>query len=183
MKIMTINIISIVLISLSTGCSESNSDHIDKFSNKANHKESVVKKGEGSKEHEADGHGHDEDGKSGEKKAVTKADEQKGIQLAHHVGKLLRIKTNPIRAYASGKYTFRVPKTSLVYFEDKTGVYYKRNNWYNLEHVKSYGRKGNTILISTRHLLKTDQLVTIGVPLLRLAHLEAFGASGEGHGH
>ena len=128
-------------------------------------------------------HSHNAEKKLGGEKAVTKADEQKGIKLASHSINLLKIKTVLLQKFATNQYVYQIPKSSLVYFEDKVGIYYKRGEWYNLKGVKIHSNTGSTVAISTKYLLNIDQLVVSGVPLLRLAHLEAFGASGEGHGH
>ena len=154
-------------------------DHADKDS----HDEESHKKEEDSEHDESDEHGHHGESKFGKGKAVTKADENKGIQLADHTIDLLKIKTKPLGKYKTGENTYKLPKSSLVYFENQVGVYYRRDNWYNLHNVKIRSKHHNLVSITAKTLKATDKLVTSGAPLLRLAHLEAFGASGEGHGH
>ncbi len=201
MKTLTRNVIYAIVISISISCSETTKDPENESHSEVRHEKKHGKKHglneEHGKDHDqehsnkdshkdeehSDEHGHQEETKFGDGKATTKADEKKGIQLANHVIELLKIETKPLRKYSSAKYDYRVPKSSLVYFEDNVAIYYKRENWYNLRNVKIRSERGSTVLIFTKHLRKTDHLVINGVPLLRLAHLEAFGASGEGHGH
>ncbi|MCP4137405.1 MAG: hypothetical protein GY754_40940, partial [bacterium] len=137
--------------------------------------------------HDNDDHdaedGHEEQSNVGEGKAVTKADEKLGIQLSDRALKTIGVQTRPvskIKALKGNRY--QVPAASLVYYEDKAAVYIKRDGWYTLVNCSTVTSGGKTAIISAR-LRRNDHLVTAGAALLRLAHLEAFGASGHGHGH
>ena len=69
--------------------------------------------------------------KLGGEKAVTKADEQKGIKLASHSINLLKIKTVLLQKFATNQYVYQIPKSSLVYFEDKSAISQFYVCWYS----------------------------------------------------
>jgi hypothetical protein len=79
-----------------------------------------------------------------------------------------------------------VPARSLVYFQDEVGVYRLRNGWYKLVEIPAPEKKlsgAELVTIRTEELQPGDQVIQTGVPLLRVAELEAWGGSGDGHGH
>ncbi len=155
---MKVNLIYIIVLFFSLTCAESD------------------KQGERSHQQDQDNELHDD-------KAIIKSDKNKGIQLAHHVIKELKIRTTSLQKYAVAKNIFKIPKKSLVYFKDDVGIYYQRNSWYNLQHVSIKNIEKEIVTIVVRGLKTTDKLVIDGVSILRLAHLETFVAHGEGHGH
>ncbi len=132
-------------------------------------------------EEEGHGHGHGEEGSSrvGPDKSITAATREDGIQLALQAVKQLGLKTTA----ASGAETFSVPAKSVVQFQDENGVYRLRDGWYKLVEVALLSKTSSEFTIRTREIKSSDQIVTEGVPLLRVAELEAWGGSGDGHGH
>lgn len=133
-------------------------------------------------EEEHDGHAHS--GLSTDKAAVIRASKKLGIQLSGKAQKIIGIKLKPvIHLKESAGHEFLVPRQSLVFYEHAVGLYMKRDNWFNMLNVIVIKQKKNYIHIKAPLLRRRDFIVIKGVPLLRLAHLEAFGASGHGHGH
>ena len=91
------------------------------------------------------------------------------------------LKTIEVVSY--GKNKFKIPKSALLIFGEKKGVYKKVGNEFTLIEVLVHKKIKNSFLINSHELKKNDQIVHKGVPLLRVAHLEASGEIGEGQGH
>ena len=111
-------------------------------------------------------------------KAIVATSETQGFQLSKKASETLRLKTDPIEG--SGNYT--VPKQALVRFQNQTGIYRFRENWIKLILVQVKSETHSTYTLQTNDIKKGDQVVTQGVPLLRVADLDAHGGVEEGHG-
>lgn len=111
--------------------------------------------------------------------AVTAANPETGFQLSDEAFKTLGIKTQAL----PGNNTF--PKQAIVYFKDETGVYRQRDGWYKLIEGKaeSQGNRVRFVPHNRQDLRAGDQIVVDGVPLLRVAELDAFSSGDAGHGH
>ena len=93
----------------------------------------------------------------------------------------LKLKHEAISSLDKG--TYKISKNTLVSFGEEFGVFVVRDGWFELIEVEIKSRKKDFISISSKNLNKSDQIVVSGVPLLRVAQLEASGEGGEGHGH
>lgn len=135
---------------------------------------------------EADDHAHEgEEGGGGEVaasvgpgKAVTAASPKTGLQLSEK-----GVRTLGLRTAAIGKAPFRVPVSALVYFQSEVGVYRLKEGWFKLVEITVVQKNASEATVSSEELAPGDTLVVSGVGGLRVAELEAFGGSGEGHGH
>lgn len=116
--------------------------------------------------------------KIGPDQAITKFDFQQGIQLSDLAQKFLEIKYQSV---SNGRVQV-VPKGALVHFQDDIGVYRFRNKWFKLVHINVMSSDLSKVTIQTDELMPTDQIVSQGVPLLRVADIEASGGKDEGHG-
>ncbi len=138
-------------------------------------------KGEGHDEHE--GGGHDDHGASafGKDKAITRVEHDgERFELNEKAEKLLKIITTEIKA--QGK-KFVIPKSALVTFRDEYGVYVKRGKAYQLLETKKIVKSEKQVSIELDDAGPSEFVVTQGVGLLRVAHLQASGQGGEGHVH
>lgn len=122
---------------------------------------------------EKDEHENEEEaiGGVGPNNAVTAADEHDGIKLSPKTVKLIELKTDIYNGQA-------IPKSALVFYQDKIGVYRLRDGWFKLVPVIF----NNQSLPQSNDLRFGDQIVIQAIGLLRVAELDAF--SGEvGHSH
>lgn len=137
--------------------------------------------GKGEKEHEGEEHKEEAEEASpgvGPNKAITEADHEKGFKLSPEATKTLAIKSAPATHLTSGGGI--VPKSALAFFQGEVGVYRLRDGWYKLVEVTLTPK---TSSIKTNEFKANDQIVVEGVPLLRIADLDASGGNEEGHGH
>lgn len=128
------------------------------------------------------GHAEEQEGASpsvGPNKAILAANRKDGLQLSDKAKALLGL------AYEKVKSTnlHRVPASCAVYFQDEIGVYRVRGGWIKLIEIEIKSRTATEIVFESSDIQPGDELVKSGVPLLRVAELEAWGGSGEGHGH
>lgn len=164
-----------------------------------NHQESEVENGHGDhhedEDHANDEHGAHEEGEEhgehhdeheeepsggvGPDKAVTAASKEMGIQLSEKAIDALEIKTAPVK---SGK-DIELPDSALVLYQAESGIYVFRKGWFKLIPVHVLSKKPQTVRVDSSQIQTGDQVVVSGVPLLRVAELEAWGGSGDGHGH
>ena len=142
--------------------------------------------GEHGKENEHEGE-HEEDGEEemssniGPGFAVTEADHEKGFKLSEKAMKTLAFESKPFRITAS----ISLPTSSVVFFKDEAGVYRMRDGWIKLIEGEAKVLGGKTSFTPKgKSLFKPgDHIVTSGVPLLRVAELDAFSGSESGHAH
>jgi hypothetical protein len=71
----------------------------------------------------------------------------------------------------------------VVDFQNKLGVYKRKGDWFEMVTIQVVHRGKYSAQIKSSKLFKSDQIVSHGVPLLRVAHLEASGQGGQGHVH
>lgn len=115
----------------------------------------------------------------GPNKAITAANPKSGLQLSDKATALLGLAFEKI----SSTKTHRVPASCAVYFQDEVGVYRVRGGWIKLVEIEIKSRTASEIVFDSSEIQPEDTIVNAGVPLLRVAELEAWGGSGEGHGH
>lgn len=156
-------------------------DHGDEHGDEHGHGKSEKKK-DNHAHGEKDGHDdHEEEGSTrfGIGKAITAANKKEGIQLSEKASKALGL----THVTATGTGTFKLPAQSAVYFQNEVGVYRFKNGWYKLIEVTLVSKSATDVVVKTSEIKSGDQIAKDGVPLLRAAELEAWGGSGDGHGH
>lgn len=145
---------------------------------------------EGEEQHNEDHgeHGHEKEGlddhgssEFGPDKAITRVEKSgKRFELNEKAEKLLKIATVEIKA--QGK-NFIVPISAIVSFRDEYGVYVKRGKAYQLLETKKLVKNFQQVTIELEAAGSSEFIVTQGVGLLRVSHLQASGQGGEGHVH
>lgn len=133
------------------------------------------------------GHSHEEEGEGKEEgsasvgpgKAIPQADKKQGFQLSLSAVQTLGIKFQTIQSQG----IHRLPTQALVRFQDESGVYRFKEGWFKLIEIHPLSQSASEITVKTDEIQSGDQVVITGVPLLRVAELEAWGGSGDGHGH
>jgi len=165
--------------------SHADNDHHDKHDGEHDDEHSDEEHDEHNDEHNDDHHGeHDgEDhgeasGSVGPNKAILEADRETGILIAPAVMDRFKIQFRPLREFASGP-GFLIPDRFVVRSENRRIVY-----------IRSGGRVrpiivglASTLLPAESKVSEDDELVVSQLPLVHLAYIEAFGASGSGHAH
>jgi hypothetical protein len=133
-------------------------------------------------EHESEA-GHDEELSSniGPGFAVTEADHDQGFKLSEKALKTLGLEWKPVQNASA----VTVPSSSLVFFKDETGVYRVRDGWIKLieGEVEITGKSARFMPQDKTAFKSGDQIVTAGVPLLRVTELDTFSGSEAGHAH
>ena len=104
-------------------------------------------------------------------KAVTEYSTEKGMRLTETAIQTLEL----VKAPLAGTGSFTLPLSAVVYYEDNRGVFRFRDGWYKLVKIQIIKKMDKTMLISSSELLASDQVITQGVGLLRVAELEAQG--------
>lgn len=138
-------------------------------------------------EHE-DAHGHAEHANAGPDRAVLAADEASGIVLADAAVRRLGLRFEALAKWRSGaSHDYLIPADCLVYHEEGVQVFVRRRDRIRPQPVRILERRGTHTLVrwpaDAPPPAADAELVTNGASLVRLAYLEAFGASGSGHGH
>ncbi len=158
--------------------------HAEKHAEEGEHKDKNAEETHNHKEgEEHEEHGEEEETSSsvGPDKAVTEANPDDGFKLSEKALKALEIQTRAITSQG----TVTIPATSLVEFKDEIAVYRLRDGHFKL--IKGTAQKeGQTVLFKPRissDLKSGDHVVTNGVPLLRVAELDAFSEGEAGHAH
>lgn len=100
-------------------------------------------------------------------KAVTAADPERGFKLSEAAVRRLGIKTQALRAGAMA-----IPQDSIVHSREETGVYRVRDGWFRLVDPRK-----------PEALQPGDEIVVVGMGLVRVAELAAFESGDGHHGH
>ncbi len=205
MKLKTLAVL-IVLLSYfsSSGQSPKKADHVHKDKTESSehqehkHNESDGKDTEEKHDHGEQEHAHNEEGEErgdehvheeheeeecggrvGPTKAIVEASKKTGIKLSEKAIKALDITTEPINS----QNTHKLPLKSLVHFQEEVGVYRQREGWFKLIEVEVLSKNSTEVTVKTQNIKPGDDVAVTGVALLRVAELEAWGGSGDGHGH
>lgn len=107
-----------------------------------------------------------------ESKAVSESSQNKGIKLLLKAQKNIGIRTEKL----SFKDYFIIPKSSLVYTKDKTGVYCLRDGWFKFVEVNLISKNENSLSVSSKELNINETIVIEGAALLRVSEMEAFSS-------
>ena len=157
---------------------EDDHKHVDEHENKSgsdNHAH------EGEESHGGE-EAHEEQRPSvGQGKAVEAADEHQGIKLSEKTIAFFKIRF--ARPTIQGKLIQSSP-SALIETISNTSIYVRRNGWLKEVKVQVMDRKlGKFQILEGEPMKATDEVVVEKAALVKLAELEAFGASGDGHGH
>lgn len=106
-------------------------------------------------------------------KAVIAADKDKGFKLSEPAVQRLGITYETL----NDSKTFKVPSSAIVYHESEAGIYIVKEGWFKLVDVEIEKLSGKDIFISSTSLNNGLKVVVSGVPLLRIAELDAFGGT------
>jgi hypothetical protein len=130
-----------------------------------------------------DSHHHDD--QPSENKAIQDVKDD-GIEFRLSEQAILRIgiKTEDLatRLREVGS-TFTVPKSYLVFSQKMVGLYFSHDRWFRLIEVEVMEKSKSTYKVRLKSSPSHYDLVTDGIPLLRVAQLEAMGKGGQGHVH
>ncbi len=116
----------------------------------------------------------------GPHKAITAANKKDGIKLSPSALKTLGIESFTLRGNTNRQ---TLPLKAVVFFQDELGVYRMKDGWFKLIEVSLISKTSTEAIILSDILKSGDHITLNGVPLLRAAELEAWGGSGDGHGH
>lgn len=154
---------------------EEHGDHDDE------HKEGEHS-GESAGHHEeAEGHEEAERPSVGAGKAVEAADEHDGIKLSEKTIQFFKIRFE--KPAINGQVVTSLP-SALIDTVNDTSIYRRRAGWIKEIKVAVINRKlGQFRLIGKEALNPDDEIVVEKAAIVKLAALEASGASGDGHGH
>lgn len=133
-------------------------------------------------DHGADEHEHgSHDEKLGEGKAIIeiKRDGDR-FRLSTEAIALIGIQSETIEADATGIYRF--DRSALVFYGNNVGLYTNQDDWFEIVELSDVSIKGQSVELGAKTKLN-GKVVTKGVALLRVAHLEATGQGGQGHVH
>lgn len=131
---------------------------------------------------QGEAHEHEEEEPSasvGPGKAITHATKKSGIQLSQSAVQTLGLKLQTVQTRG----IHIVPKKAVARFQDEAGVFRLRDGWYKLVEITPLPQSETQCTVKTDDIQPGDQIVIEGAHLLRVAELEAWGGSGDGHGH
>lgn len=121
----------------------------------------------------------------GEAKAIRKASKDgMAFQLSREARRRLAIKSSRLAPDKSSKESIlTVPFSSLLFSLDDTAIYVYVDGWYQYLPATLISRHNLLAVIKVADLPQDSELVTHGVPLLRVAHLQAMGKVARAHVH
>lgn len=129
--------------------------------------------------------GHDDHGGGsgiGPGKAILEvADEGNKFKLSKESESFLKIKTSTIEAL--GDDSFRIPKQSVVSYQNSKGVYLKSGDWFEIRSIKVLSTQGENAVVTGKNMNSSSMVASAGLGFLRAAHLQASGQGGKGHAH
>ncbi len=170
-------------------------EHEEKNSKKTNNHDDHGDNDEHGQEHDDkkkksddDSHSHDNDSHSDEgnkSKAILEIeDDGNRFKLSSLSIKSIKLKYKQCEKI--GKSKIKIPKEALVSFGNEYGVFVHKADWFELVEVSVESKSADSRIVSASYFSNTKtpcEIVVSGVPLLRVAQLEASGEGGEGHAH
>lgn len=134
---------------------------------------------------DSDGHGdHDDHEKKQSKTILEIQNEGRKFKLSKSAISTLKLKYLPCKFINKNKVS--IPRASLVNFRKEFGVFVHSLDWFELVEVSIESDKKSEYIVSSptfSNLKNSCEIVVSGVPLLRVAQLEASGEGGQGHAH
>lgn len=107
----------------------------------------------------------------GPSKAVLEADKEKGLRLSKQALENLRLKFQPV---ASGN-VIEISQSAIVHFQDFTGVYRFRQNWFKLVEVDLLSTQNGKVTFQSKEFVSGDQVVVQGSSFLRATDMDIWG--------
>ena len=128
--------------------------------------------------HDHGGHSHGSVRRTGAGMAVLMASRENGIMLSPRALETIGAEFRPSSGLRAREAVYRVPDDAIVQHLGETELFVRRGNW--IRPVTAARVRGG---VESRMVRPGDEIAIEGAALLRLAYIEAFGASGTGHGH
>jgi len=158
---------------------ESHDNHHDDESEDEHHDEH-----DNESEEEHGEHGDEHSKEFGPDKGVLDFSQDKGLILAAQAENRFQVKYSRAKYHRKKKpHTYNVSGLVIIWDENETYIYRKRDGWLKMIPVRVISKSHHQYLIYAKDVISSDEILVRGVPLVRLAELNASGASGEGHGH
>ncbi len=154
---------------------QSGHDHKEKAKNEEGHGHDEEKEGDD------DGHSESNSSVGPDKAIIESRNEGQSFKLSKESEQFIGVQTAKINS--SDNVNFQIQKNSLVEYQDKHGVFVKRNGWFELIPVTIKKRLPQSVLIVSHKIKSNDLIVVRGKGMLRAAHLQLTGQGGEGHAH
>lgn len=108
--------------------------------------------------------------RAGPKMAVMEANLKDGFRLSENAKKVIGLVVKPL-----GAHPYKIPKSAVVYYGDRIGVYRLRDGWFKLVEIQKISELNSETTIRSSDLKTGDQIVVEGVALLRVSDMDAFG--------
>ena len=128
--------------------------------------------------HDHGGHSHGPVRRTGAGMAVLMASRERGIMLSPRALETIGAEFRPSAGLRAREAVYRIPDQAIVEHMGETELFIRRGNW--ILPVAARRVRGGAQSALVRN---DDEIAIEGAALLRLAYIEAFGASGTGHGH
>lgn len=167
---------------------EDHADHEHSSEQKSDHdaSQSSDEEHENHNEEEHKSHGDEDHGEEKLKSKTILGVEHGGrrFKLSKKAISTLKLKYRSCVQLNSNK--VQIPNESLVSFGNEYGVYLHSSDWFELIEVQIESRVKENVIVSADYFSEKNkpcEIVVSGVPLLRVAQLEASGEGGEGHAH
>ena len=106
-------------------------------------------------------------------KAIIQASKDEGIILSEIAKKNIGFGTSNL----VGTSPFKVPRSALVYSRDVIGLYLIKDRWIKMVPVKVVSMDSGYALVESSALKVSSEIVTSGVPLVRVSEMEAFSTA------
>lgn len=124
------------------------------------------------------GHGHGGGKAVGQGKAILEVSEAKGFKLSKEAFQALNVKFMNIEHDS-----IRIRKDVLVSYQNKTGVYRYRDEFFKFIPVTIKEQKQDQYLVQSPSLQSGDKIVTSPVGLIRITDVYSTDTAEYGHGH
>lgn len=156
---------------------EKHEDHADEKSEEhGDHDE----KAEAGHDDHADHDEHEEENPQvGEGKGITAASPEDGIKLSPQAAKNFEIVTMKIQNLNS----INLSKKAIVTAGEEVNIFRLRDGFYKRIDFITLKKESGKIVIKSKDLKLSDEIVVQGTGFLRIAEIAAFGGAPEGHSH
>lgn len=106
-------------------------------------------------------------------KAIVKASKEDGIILSEIAKKNIGFGTSRL----VGTSPYKISRSSLVYSRDIIGIYLVRDQWIKMVPIKVLSMDSNYAIVESNLLKDSAEIVSSGVPLVRVSEMEAFSTA------
>jgi hypothetical protein len=138
------------------------------------------KSGEEKHEEHGDHDEHEEENPQvGEGKGITAASPEDGIKLSPQATKNFEIVTVKIQNLNS----ISLSKKAIVTAGEEVNIFRLRDGFYKRIDFITLKKESGQVVIKSKDLKQSDEIVVQGTGFLRIAEIAAFGGAPEGHSH